>query len=237
MIVDAKYYSRKVDVKGVDSMIGMLRDVNAKYGLLISSKGFSSAAIKRAHNSPEGLQVDILSVDELQVLQSPSAIVYSGSHGFYIQSPFGWIIDGTRRDGTLAFLYRRGIRTLEDVAKEKEFMYINIFAKDDMVASIDDLLEFQNETSLSPIDSAYIDIVHDEEFTLRYVTAPSYPSVEITGFKEFDNCILFCVLFCPDVMIKRDVEKLKFILRSTIPMNVRICDEGHQEDKSRNDGT
>lgn len=224
MIVDAKYYSRKVDVKGVDSMIGMLGDVNAKYGLLVSSKGFSHAAIKRAHNSPDGLQVDILSVDELQMLQSPVAVIYSGSHGFCIQSPFGWIIDGTRRDGALAYLYRRGIQKLASVAKEKEFMYINMCTKDLLISSVDDLLEYHNATSLSEIDPKYINVVHDEEIILRYVTAPSYPSVEITGFYEFDDCILFCVLFCPDIMIKRDVEKLKFILRSAIPVSIDVED-------------
>lgn len=224
MIVDAKYHSRKVDVKDVDSMIGMLSDVNAKYGLLVSPKGFSEAAINRAHNSPDGLQVDILSVDELQILQSPVAIIYSGSHGFFIQSPFGWIIDGTRREGTLAYLYRRGIKKLASVAKEREFMYINMYTKDQFIASVDDLLEFHNATSLSEIDPVYIKVIHDEELILRYVTAPSYPTVEITGFREFDDCILFCVLFCPDIMIKRDIEKLKFILRYAIPMGINVCD-------------
>lgn len=225
MIVDAKYYNRKVDVKGVDSMIGMLRDVNARYGLLVSAKGFSSTAIKRAHNSPDGLQVDILSVDELQILQSPGAIIYSDSHGFYIQSPFGWIIDGTRREGALAFLYRRGFSSLEESSKEKEFMYINIYPKDEFITNINDLLRYQEDCTLSYLESPQITLEQDEEITIRYVSTPSYCNQEITGFKEFDNCILFSVLFCPDIMIKRDIEKLKFILRSAIPMNVRKCDE------------
>lgn len=225
MIVDAKYYNRKVDVKGVDSMIGMLHDVNARYGLLVSAKGFSSTAIKRAHNSPDGLQVDILSVDELQILQSPGAIIYSDSYGFYIQSPFGWIIDGTRREGALAFLYRRGFSSLEESSKEKESMYINIYPKDEFITNINDLLKYQEDCTLSYLESPQITIEQDEEITIRYVSTPSYCNQEITGFKEFDNCILFGVLFCPDIMIKRDIEKLKFILRSAIPMNVRKCDE------------
>lgn len=39
--VDAKHYRNKVDIKTVESFIGMLQDVNASKGLIVSSKGYT----------------------------------------------------------------------------------------------------------------------------------------------------------------------------------------------------
>lgn len=43
-LVDAKYYSKKIDVKAVDSFISMSNDVNADCGILISPIGYSELA-------------------------------------------------------------------------------------------------------------------------------------------------------------------------------------------------
>ena len=66
-IVDCKFYSKKVDVKGVESFLGMLEDLKANIGIMITNVGYSEAAINRA--SVKNLQLDIVKADELHDLE------------------------------------------------------------------------------------------------------------------------------------------------------------------------
>lgn len=45
---DCKHFSKKVNVKTIDSTIGFLKDINSDYGGVISSKGFSKGAFNRS---------------------------------------------------------------------------------------------------------------------------------------------------------------------------------------------
>lgn len=47
-VVDCKYYTRKVDVKVVETFMGLVDDVGADLGILITSKGYTKAARRRA---------------------------------------------------------------------------------------------------------------------------------------------------------------------------------------------
>src|SRR5262245_60095618 len=48
MVVDTKLYRRPVDVTTVDQFIGLVEDVGAASGLLVTPHGFSGAARNRA---------------------------------------------------------------------------------------------------------------------------------------------------------------------------------------------
>lgn len=48
IVFDCKDYARPVDVKGVESFAGMIRDVRAHQGCLVSAKGFTTSAKKAA---------------------------------------------------------------------------------------------------------------------------------------------------------------------------------------------
>jgi hypothetical protein len=48
IIFDCKDYARPVDVKGIESFAGMVRDVRAHQGCLVSAKGFTTSAKKAA---------------------------------------------------------------------------------------------------------------------------------------------------------------------------------------------
>ncbi|WP_435263475.1 restriction endonuclease [Tenacibaculum sp. nBUS_03] len=62
-IVDTKYYNKKIDVKVVESFIGMTEDVNANFGLIITNKGYSQSAKNRVKFS--NLKLDVLELNEL----------------------------------------------------------------------------------------------------------------------------------------------------------------------------
>jgi hypothetical protein len=57
IVLDAKDYSRPVDVKGVEEFHGLLEDVGAHKGALVCPRGFSEAAKERAR----GWQIDLFS--------------------------------------------------------------------------------------------------------------------------------------------------------------------------------
>jgi Restriction endonuclease len=57
IIIDCKDHKVPVDVKGVEEFSGLLHDVGAQKGVLVSPKGFTQAAKKRA----ESLQIDLYS--------------------------------------------------------------------------------------------------------------------------------------------------------------------------------
>lgn len=63
-VVECKYFSKKVDVKIIESFIGFLEDVGANLGVIITNKGFTKAAQNRA--SIKGIKLDIVNYEDLE---------------------------------------------------------------------------------------------------------------------------------------------------------------------------
>lgn len=219
LMIDAKHYNKKIDVKTVESYIAMMDDVNVKHGILVSSKGFTASALKRAHNSPTEIEVEILTVKELERFQSTIGFIYSGISGFLIRTPFCWVVDGQKRNNMLACFYRNEFSSFEEAACSKDFIYINLWHKDYLVKSISDLLEKQKQEYDSLYEHYEINIKqHKTGVIIRYFKQEVYPMPEITVFKEYDDCILFGVMFTSEIKIKRDLKKLIFLLNSAVPV-------------------
>lgn len=51
IVIDCKDYKKPVDVKGVEEFIGLVKDVRAHQGCLVSTRGFSQSAKKRARRA------------------------------------------------------------------------------------------------------------------------------------------------------------------------------------------
>jgi len=66
-IIDCKYFSTKLDVKIIESFLGMIEDTKANFGLLITNKGYSLAAKNRAN--VKNLRLDIIKFDELEKIK------------------------------------------------------------------------------------------------------------------------------------------------------------------------
>ena len=70
IIVDAKMRTQPIDVNDIESFIAMMADVKAHRGILVSTKGYTKAAILRAHNEcNQDIELDVLSLEELKCLQ------------------------------------------------------------------------------------------------------------------------------------------------------------------------
>ena len=219
-VVDSKMYATKVDVKAVESFIGMIKDVGADYGVIVSEKGFTKSAIKRAHLGENNIEVDILNLNELKTLQTEGAILYSGSNGVAINAPFGWIIDGTRRNGFVASLYQRGI-TFEEATINKEWAYLNFWDKNDTIYTIDKLIAFQNDSLLEMDNDGKIDVKENDVIKERIFASKKYPTNEITLYRDFRKFILFIVLFSPDNTLKRNINKMRYLILNALPLEVK----------------
>lgn len=74
MVIDCKRYKRPIDVNAVGTFVGLVDDVGADVGLLVTTIGVSDAAREYAANV-RGIRLDILSLDALAAW-SPKGTVH-----------------------------------------------------------------------------------------------------------------------------------------------------------------
>lgn len=225
IVVDGKFFSENIDVKDVEMFIGMLNDCEANKGLLITQVGFSQAAINRAFYDLMDIELDILNFKDLHKFQAFGGVPYSGEHGVVLPAPFGWILDGTKRRGMLATLYERGL-TWEQAGERLEWMYVNIKSKDNEIKTLDHFLDLQELLTLDRSPNATIKYFPtikrtDTNTRLRVIDIESYPTMEYTGFVEFDDFIFFCVLFTPEELKKKNIRKLENIMQRVLPIYIK----------------
>ena len=66
IIIDCKKFSKKIDVKGVESYIGFSEDVGAHIGIMITNVGYTKSAEKRAKNHHKDIQLDIVEFENFE---------------------------------------------------------------------------------------------------------------------------------------------------------------------------
>ncbi|MEQ1772060.1 MAG: restriction endonuclease [Devosia sp.] len=222
IVVDAKRHGRSLDVNDVESFVSMIADVGAHRGLLVSSSGYTAAAAARAHRETnQDIELDVLTLEELKHLQGTLALPFSGAHGVVLPAPFGWVVDAQRREGAVACLYQRGY-DLQAAGQAKEWMYLNFWHKDSDAPDLDGLLKLQSKTLHDATISYFPGVERrDARTAIRLAEVPGCPTPEYTGFVEFSDFIFFAVLFTTPEMSKRNVRKLREILRTVVPMTVR----------------
>lgn len=223
--LDGKYYNKKVDVKAVESFIGMLEDIGVHKGLLISNKGFTEGAYNRAHFGPSDIELDILNFSELQKFQAYGAFPYSGNNAVMLSAPFGWIIDGFKSHDWLASIYQQGL-TLDQAMQNKEYMYVQFWDRKKENHTLDDLLNLQEEIFKETDPDAKIEYRptikrKDANTVLRVTHIKNDPTAEYTGFIEFPDFIFFCVMLTPENKSKKNIRKLENILETVLPIYVK----------------
>jgi hypothetical protein len=225
-IVDCKLYSSIANIKHVETFIGMMADIGADKGLMISELGYSSSALERAYNNPEHLELDIFSLKDLKSnFHGYGAIPHAGRNAALVLAPFGWIIDAHAPRGLLCYMYQKGL-TLEEAGALHQFAYVNFWDKSDQINTIDALLKFQEDRTFSGkrINKLIYKrpVLRDDAATaIRIADIQTYPAIEVTGFIDFENFIFFCVCFTPKVYLKSNLRRIENLLRTTLPMDVR----------------
>ena len=226
IIVDGKFFSENVDVKEIESFIGMINDVDAHKGLIITRKGYSKAAIQRAYNDPIDAELDILNFEDLHKYQGFVAIPYVGNFAVVIPAPFGWVIDNDVDKSVLCTLYQRG-SNFDDAKKRLEFMYVNFWNKKKESITLDELIDSQNMSITNNYPNARISKISsskrkDAIIKIREADIPDYGGIEIRGYVEFEDFIFFCVLLTPKELRNKNLRKLEYILAKIIPIQVNF---------------
>jgi len=226
IVVDAKHRGRKIDVGDVEAFLGLTRDVEAHTGMMVALEGYTPAAINRAYYDNLDVILDVLNLDELKEFQGPTAIPYSGEHGVSIVAPFGWVVDATRRPHVVASLYQRGL-TFEEAVRNDEWMYINFWHKKGEINSLDALLKFQEgyiRAGSPDAEIGFLEGVPNQKVgaktLIRRLRKESYPAPEYTGFVDFKDFIFMCVLFTPEQLERKNLRKLRFLLREAFPLTI-----------------
>jgi hypothetical protein len=222
-LIDAKYYSKKIDVKAVEMFISMSNDINADYGMLITPLGYSELAYNRAENDPSKILLDILTLNDLMMFQGYCAIPYAGENSVLLSPAFGWIIDATKRDGMVASTYRKGF-DFDSAYKEKEFIYFNFWdTKKDYLTKIE-LLETQVENikKYSKVIESKIDLItiNNKELAIRKTISENYLATEYACAVEYEDFIFFGVLITPENRKSVNIEKLINMISKTLPIKV-----------------
>lgn len=223
-VIDAKFYKKRVDVKVVDEFVGLVDDVGAKKGLLVTNSGYSKAALKRAFYCPDDLELDVLSFAELQQWQGFVAIPYAGDHAFLVSAPLGWVIDISRREGRLATMYQRGLDAAT-AQENKEFLYVNFWdrSEDQLTAAeldrqqlahmrLDGAVSVRRRRTVSRPNAVT---------RLRIADVKRYRCLEVTGFVEFEDVIFFAVLLTSRERQRPNIRRLESVLQRAMPMTLR----------------
>jgi hypothetical protein len=140
-------------------------------------------------------------------------------------APLGWVVDGSKQSGSLARMYERG-RTQEEAIRSGEFMYINFWTKIEGTSDLQNLLDHQKkyleEASVARIK--LVDGIRSCYKTLvRYYTRLDYPNlIEITGFVEYEDFILMCVLLGPPARQRENLRRVRFVMESALSMKVEV---------------
>jgi len=216
IVVDAKLYNRKLDVKTVEEFEGFLNDIGIEKGLLISNRGYSRSALRRAFYCPSNLELDILDFSELKKWQGFEALPYAGDSAFLVPAPFGWVIDSTQGNGGLCTMYRRGL-DIKTAKAEKEFLYINFWNRKKTpltAAKLDKLQVERMKLSGLSVEVSHRPTVkrRDAKTRLRFIAVKQYKCIEVTGFIELKDTILFAVLLTPVEKQKQNVRRLEHVL-------------------------
>lgn len=228
-IIDTKFFTRNIDVKAVDALAGFVEDVGAQKGMLITSRGYTRAALRRAFYGPSNLELDILSFAELKQFQGFAAIPYKGSKAFLVDAPFGWIIDATRTEGRLANMYQRGLDIATAMAR-KELIYINYWDRkaDALTAAELDDQQVQQMKAFGPVNVVHRETVQrsDAATRLRIADVKKYKCLEVTGFIEFNDVIFFAVLLTPPETQHSNIRRLESVIRQAMPIELKRDNTG-----------
>ena len=70
MIVDCKRYGTRVDIKDVEALAGLVEDVGADMGLLVTTEGFTQGAKARAE-AERGIRIEVVRIEDLPLWGPP----------------------------------------------------------------------------------------------------------------------------------------------------------------------
>lgn len=130
---ECKYFSRKVDVKCVETVLGMLNDVELKRGAIVTAVGFSAAAKRRAANDACDLQLELIEPKRLSEFQQRGdPLIFHAPLGISFGLVDGWTCDvelASAPSGAAMAMYPLG-HSLQSAMRGAPVIYANFLSKE-----------------------------------------------------------------------------------------------------------
>ncbi len=232
IIVDCKYFNKKIDVKEVESFLSFLQDLKASKGILITNNGYSKAACNRATYDTQDIELRIINFDDLEKYQAFMAMPYSKSECAIVVAPDGWVVDGAPQGPYAASFYPAGL-SQEEAFHEEGFIYLVFSHKGKNWPDLPDLLEKQslaskNHYHLPKIE--YIETIEREDCSLmlRVIDAVEMGNtIEYTMFLDYPNVIIYLTLLTNREKEKQYLKKLEWISQKLIKTNIILDKNGN----------
>ncbi len=225
IIVDCKYFNKKVDVKEVESFLSFLKDLKASKGILITNNGYSKAAYNRATYDSQDIELRIINFDDLEKFQGFIAIPYSKSESAIVTSPTGWVVDASPQGQYVASFYPAGL-SQEEAFHTEGFIYLTFSHKDKNWPDLPDLLNKQSlniKKHYQHPKVEYIETIEREDcsLTMRVIdTMEMGNTIEYTIFLDYPNVIIYLSLLTNREKENQYLKKLEWIAQKLIKGNV-----------------
>lgn len=239
-VVDCKCYSDNVDVKAVEMVIGLVADVGADIGLIVTTKGYSEAALARAKNEPNvRTHLDIVTVNDLD-LGGPSFPVYAFMHygqtAVAVVSPSGWFVTsnaapgGYRRyDIDALAIYHDPDHTFEQAYRSRSIGWSHIIADElDEGDVLENYIKFQHDNTMADFPGATIlyweegienQVLGRDPWSFRKIVYDHDDYIDITCFKEIAPGYVFYTILMTDAAgSEHDLDRLRQVAANCIPL-------------------
>lgn len=204
--VECKCYARRVDVKHVESYLAMLDDLGVQAGILVTTKGYSKAAIDRARNDPRDIDLQIIHPDRLSEYQHVGLpLIYRGDLGVSLAPPDFWVADVELTgapSGPLVLMYPLG-HSRDSAMRSSEVAYGDILSKPTPSTTLAEIAAPHVANLLADDAETLIDVsdldVQDRkgiqrQAILRWADMPSTPTdCELALYVDYGDWVLLLV--------------------------------------------
>jgi len=229
--IDCKCYKRKVNVNDVDRFLGMLDDIRVSKGVLVTTKGYSKTAHRRAQNESRDIELRILSPERLSEFQHiGTAFPWREPVGAVVSTPEGWVVDNQPSESMLFAMYPLG-HTRDSAARYEAFLYGNILLKNPDTPTMEAIAEKHEKDIIDKVPSAKFERLspiarkswssRKPEKTLYRVghIHESYGGPEYSLYIDHPKGVLLLVLLCPKGKEEAYVPILKWIGEKALIMD------------------
>jgi hypothetical protein len=233
-IFDCKYFSKKVDVKEIESVIGLANDVGADVGFVVTNKGYTKAAYQRVERDPTiNFRLDIINIEDFQIQRPFYAVMYHGKNAAVVTAPSGWsitpnIIHDKRiisSGDALGFLHPNNF-SVEDSHREKRVAWCWITFRDSEEENdLEDILDKQDNKTRKFDQVSDIQYWHEElysekhefntQWLFRRIKYPIQQYIDITCFHQLTkNEYFWAVIVCKEEEYNLSLDHLRYIARN-----------------------
>jgi hypothetical protein len=211
IVVDCKCYKRPVDLKHVEAFLAMLEDLGMSKGVMITRKGYSRSALRRAKRGSRRAELRIVSPDRLSEFQHiGDAFLWVEPLAAILDTPEGWVADNedSRSERAQFAMYTAG-HTRMSAQVVGAYLYGNIILKTEIQPDMESIATGHENAIAKKFPAALFkrvpsthrrfgstDETMADIFRVGHIDA-SYRGPEYSIYIDHPKGVLVLVLLCP----------------------------------------